>query len=233
MKAISAARISRPGQDPQYTGAAFACHRPSPGTKAHLPCHSQSSSGPARPAGLRTTSGLFDFKNPKAALSSNQRAPPGRLGTRSLDRSNHDVPGGLCNQSPWCWGAQEDPSLAGRPASVKWPRRGRFRASQALGDRPSGPPSPPSPRPARESLSGPRSSRAWLHDAGLRLASVPATATAWQQRAPGAVAINNPPAAAAVRPPAALGCKYAALSALSAPTAPAGIQNLHRPFLIT
>lgn len=102
-------------------------------------------------------------------------------------------------------------------SSHGWPRRGRFLASQALGGRPSDSPSPPSPQAAWESLRGPRGSRAKLHDAGLRLASVPATATAWQQRAPGAFAINNQPAAAAVKPPRALRCKYAALSAPAHP----------------
>lgn len=80
LKAISAARISRPGQNPQHTGAASACHGPSPGTKAHLPCHSQSSSEPARPAGLRTTSGLSDFKIPKRRVPRTSVRPQGALG---------------------------------------------------------------------------------------------------------------------------------------------------------
>lgn len=112
-------------------------------------------------------------------------------------------------------------------------RRGRFPASQALGGRPSGPPSPPSPRVAWKSLRGPRSSRARLHGAGLRLASVPETATAWQQRAPGSVAINYLPAAAAVRQPTAPRCKYAALSAPAHPAPPPArveAPNVHRPF---
>lgn len=61
---------------------------------------------------------------------------------------------------------------------------------------------------------------------------VPAMATAWQQRAPGAAAINNQPAAAAVRPPAALPCKCAALTVWSAPPAPADAPVTHRPFLL-
>lgn len=112
-------------------------------------------------------------------------------------------------------------------------RRGRFPASQALGGRPSGPPSPPSPRVAWKSLRGPRSNRTRLHYAGLRLASVPETATAWQQRAPGAVAINYLPAAAAVRQPTAPRCKYAALSAPAHPAPPPArveAPNVHRPF---
>lgn len=135
------------------------------------------------------------------------------------------MPGGLCNQSPWCWG-EGDPSLVGRPAPVRWPRRGRFPASQALGDRPLSPPSPPSPRPAWESPRGPEQSSRQAAGRGAAAASVPATATAWQQRAAGPGAINNGPAAAAVRPPAALRGKRAALSSpgrtVAAPTAPAG-----------
>lgn len=100
------------------------------------------------------------------------------------------------------WG--QDPGPVGRPAPVRGGPGGALPRQSGPEGRPSGPPSPPSIRAAGESLRGPRSSRARLRGAGLRLASVPATATAWQQRAPGAVAINNLPAAAAVRRPTAL-----------------------------
>lgn len=74
-------------------------------SKSRLPCHSQFS-GPARPAGLRTTIGLSDVRISKPTrapqLATGVR-PQGAFGTRSLDRSSHDRPGGLYNQSPWCW----------------------------------------------------------------------------------------------------------------------------------
>ena len=57
-------------------------------------------------------------------------------------------------------------------------------------------------------------------------------ATAWQQRAPGAVAINNLLAAAAVRQPTAPRCKCAALSAPAHPPARVDVPDVHRPFLI-
>lgn len=132
-----------------------------------------------------------------------------------------------------CWvGAGPESSQASSSRQGR-SRRGRFPASQALGGRPSGPPSPPSPRVAWKSLRGPRSSRARLHDAGLLLASVPEMATAWQQRAPGTVAINYLPAAAAVGQPTAPRCKYAALSAPARPAPPPArveVPKVHRPF---
>lgn len=182
MKATSSALISSPGQSPEHTGAACPCHGLSPGAKARLPCHSQSSSVAARPAGLRTTSGLSDFKIPKRRVPRTSVRPQGALG-RAVWTEAAMTCQAACTTVSLVLGGRGDPSLVGRPAPVRWPRRGRFPASQALGDRPSGPPSPPSPRPAWESLRGPSSSRARLHDAGLRLTSVPATATAWQQRA--------------------------------------------------
>lgn len=132
-----------------------------------------------------------------------------------------------------CWvGAGPESSQASSSRQGR-SRRGRFPASQALGGRPSGPPSPPSPRVAWKSLRGPRSSRARLQDAGLLLASVPEMATAWQQRAPGTVAINYLPAAAAVGQPTAPRCKYAALSAPARPAPPPArveVPKVHRPF---
>lgn len=71
--------IARPGQSPKPIGAASACHRPSPAARTRLPCHSQSSSGSPRPAGLRTTSDLSDSKIPKPARSPIRRASPVRL----------------------------------------------------------------------------------------------------------------------------------------------------------
>lgn len=68
---------------------------------------------------------------------------------------------------------------------------------------------------------------------GAAAGVVPATATAWQQRAPGTVAINNLPTAAAVRPPAAGRCKYAAVPPRSAPAALAGAPNLRSPFSLS
>ena len=65
------------------------------------------------------------------------------------------------------------------------------------------------------------------------MASVPETPTAWQQRAPGAVAINYLPAAAAVRQPTTPRCKYAALSAPAHPAPPptrVGVPHVHSPF---
>lgn len=66
--------------------------------------------------------------------------------------------------------------------------------------------------------------------AGLRLASSLRRPQCGSSERPGTVAINNLPTAAAVRPPAALRCKCAALSPQSAPTALAGAPNLHSPF---
>lgn len=69
------------------------------------------------------------------------------------------------------------------------------------------------PSPASGDSEGPVQQSRQAQRGGTLLAPVPATATAWQQRAPCSVAINNPPAAAAVRQPAALGGKCGALSA--------------------
>lgn len=80
MKATSSALISSPGQSPQHTGAACPCHGLSPGAKARLPCHSQSSSVSARPAGLRATSGLCDFKIPERRVPRTSVRPQGALG---------------------------------------------------------------------------------------------------------------------------------------------------------
>lgn len=80
LQAAPSARIAGPGQSPWHTGAASGCHRPSPGAQARLPCHSRSSSGPARTAGLRTTSALSGFKIPKRARFPTQRAPRGASG---------------------------------------------------------------------------------------------------------------------------------------------------------
>lgn len=90
------------GQNPKHTGVGF-CQLPA---WSRLPCHSQSS-GPARPAGLRTTIGLSDVRIPKPKRSPTGVSPQDAFGTRSLDRSSHDQPGGLYNQSPWCWAGVE------------------------------------------------------------------------------------------------------------------------------
>lgn len=69
------------------------------------------------------------------------------------------------------------------------------------------------PFPASGESEGPVQQSRQAQRGGPLLAPVPATATAWQQRALCWLAINNPPAAAAVRQPAALGGKCGALSA--------------------
>lgn len=88
------------GQNPKHTGVGL-CQLPALSWSC-LPCHSQSS-GPVRSAGLGTTNGLSDVRIPKPKRSPTGVSPQDAFGTRSLDRSSHDQPGGLYKQSPWCW----------------------------------------------------------------------------------------------------------------------------------
>lgn len=155
--------------------------------------------------------------------------PPGRLGTRSVDRSSHDVPGGLCNQSPWCWaGAGKRKAWSSRASGSYqgWLRRGASRPVRPCEAAPRVLPRPPLLSLLGDLRGAPRSSRRLAARRGLARAAVPATATAWQQRVRGAEAINNPPAAAAAGRSASP-CKCAALSTPRAPWAP----PTHKPFL--
>lgn len=200
------------GQNPKHTGVGL-CQLPAL-SWSRLPCHSQSS-GPARPAGLRTRNDLSDVRISKPKRSPSGVIPQDAFGTRSLDRSSHDQPGGLYNQSPWCWvgGRGKDSSLFQRLRFLSWIAEARIFHSQIDPWRlPLRSPFVP-PSPASGESEGPVQQSRQAQRGGPLLAPVPATATAWQQRALGLVAINNPPAAAAVKQPAALGGKCGALSA--------------------
>lgn len=135
------ARPSGPGQSPAHTGAASA----GPASSQRLP----SSPGSALQAsGLQVLSPISksqEGRGPRTSLR-----PPGRLGTRSLDRGSHDVPGGLCNQSPLVLGRGGGPSLVRRPD----PSRRVGKAAELPG------PSNPG-RPALRSPLAPLSSACW------------------------------------------------------------------------
>lgn len=221
------------GQSPKLTGVGL-CQL-SALSWSRLPCHSQSS-GPARPAGLRTTNGLSGVRIPKPKRSPTGVSPQEAFGTRSLDRSSHVQPGGLYNQSPWCWvgGEGRTPSLFQRLSFLSWVDEARRFHSQIHPWRlPLSSPFVPT-SPASGESEGPVQQSRQAQRGGPLLAPVPATATAWQQRAPGSVAINNPPAAAAVRQPAALGGKCGALSAPArgASTELSGKYSKHLPVLL-
>lgn len=83
------------------------------------------------------------FQNPKAGSFPHAACAPGRLGTRSLDRSSHDVPGGLCNQSPWCRGGGRTRVQSGVQLPSGVAQAERFPASQARKAAPQVLPRPP------------------------------------------------------------------------------------------
>lgn len=112
------------------------------------------------------------------------------------------------------WGRGKDPSLFRRLRFLPWvAEAGRFHSQTDPGRLPLTSPFVP-PFPCFWGISeGPVQQSRQARRGGPLLAPVPGTATAWQQRAPSTVAINNPPQAATVRQPAALGGKSGALSA--------------------
>lgn len=122
-------------------------------------------------------------------------------------------------------GRGKDPRLFRRLRFLSWiAEAGRFHSQTDPGRLPLM--SPPSPASGEISEGPVRQSRQ-ARRGGPLLAPVPVTATAWQQRAPSTVAINNLPEAATVRQSAALGGKCR--GALSAPArgAPTALSAEH------
>ncbi|MEJ1279487.1 hypothetical protein NN561_010419 [Cricetulus griseus] len=127
------------------------------------------------------------------------------------------------------------PSLFRRLRFLSWvAEAGRFHSQTDPGRLPLVSPSVHLPFPCFWGISeGPVQQSRQAQRGGPLLAPVPVTATAWQQRAPSTVAINNPPEAATVRQPAALGGKCGALSAPArgAPTALSGEHSKYQRVL--
>lgn len=124
------------------------------------------------------------------------------------------------------WGRGKDPSLFRRLRFLSWiAEAGRFHSQTDPGRLPLTP--APLPLLLGKSLRGPAQQSRQARRGGPLLAPVPVTATAWQQRAPSTVAINNLPEAATARQSAALGGKCG--GALSAPAwgAPTALSAEH------